>query len=63
MFGPICWILRDGLGPDAVDSHGWQAVARFLRTFYWGPITVLLALLTTVGLVWGKSSQPPESPD
>jgi hypothetical protein len=24
LLGPICWILRDGLGPNAVDSEGWQ---------------------------------------
>ena len=23
--GPFCWLLRDGLGPDAVDSHGTYA--------------------------------------
>jgi hypothetical protein len=43
--GPVCWALRDGLGPDAVDSHGPGAVARFLMTFWWGPI--LAALLLT----------------
>ena len=36
--GPFCWFLRDGLGPGAVDSHGMHAVARFLLTFYWGPV-------------------------
>jgi hypothetical protein len=43
--GPFCWILRDGLGPDAVDSHGPQAVARFLLTFYWGPVLATLVAL------------------
>jgi hypothetical protein len=46
--GPLCWILRDGLGPDSVDSNGWHAVARFLMTFYWGPVA--LALLAVVVL-------------
>ena len=30
--GPFCWLLRDGLGPGSVDSHGAHAVARFLLT-------------------------------
>ena len=42
MLGPFAWILRDGLGPDSVETHGLEAVARALKTFYWGPI--LLAL-------------------
>ena len=42
MLGPFAWILRDGLGPDSVETHGSEAVVRALRTFYWGPI--LLAL-------------------
>lgn len=40
--GPIIWILRDGLGPDAVESHGMEALRRFLLTFYWGPIGLFL---------------------
>ena len=39
---PFCWLLRDGLGPDAVDSHGLHAVARFGLTFYWGPVLAVL---------------------
>ena len=44
--GPFCWLLRDGLGPDSVESHGAHAVARFLLTLYWGPVLVALAALT-----------------
>ena len=43
--GPLCWILRDGLGPNAVESHGGWAVARFLMTFWWGPVLAALVLL------------------
>ena len=43
--GPLCWILRDGLGPGAVDSHGAHAVVRFLLTFYWGPVLAALIAL------------------
>lgn len=41
--GPLCWILRDGLGPKSMESHGLAAVARFFFTFYWGPVLVVLA--------------------
>jgi hypothetical protein len=40
--GPLCWLLRDGLGPDSLDSTGWRTVARFLTTFYWGPVALAL---------------------
>jgi hypothetical protein len=46
--GPLCWILRDGLGPNAVDSHGLNATARFLMTFSWGPVLLLLVILRLV---------------
>jgi hypothetical protein len=29
------WALKDGLGPDAVESHGWLAFARFLSEAGW----------------------------
>jgi hypothetical protein len=45
LIGPICWILRDGLGPDSVASHGLHAVVRFLLTFYWGALFAALAIL------------------
>lgn len=38
--GPFVWILRDGLGPDAVDSTWLQAVHKMFWTFYWGPATI-----------------------
>ena len=25
----LAWALKDGLGPGAVDSHGWLALTRF----------------------------------
>lgn len=27
----LAWVLRDGLGPDSVESHGAEAVARFME--------------------------------
>jgi hypothetical protein len=49
---PFCWLLRDGLGPRAVQSSGWSAVVRFLLTFYWGPIALALLWLAGVEVVW-----------
>ncbi|MFO0809950.1 MAG: hypothetical protein U0746_15115 [Gemmataceae bacterium] len=43
--GPLCWILRDGLGPESSDSTGLFAVYRLLGTCWWGPVLgVLIAL-------------------
>ena len=39
------WALRDGLGPDAVDSYGGLAVQRF-ASVYW--ITFLVGVLPIV---------------
>ena len=45
----FAWILRDGLGPKSVESHGWQALERFFWCFYQGPLGLLLAAAT---LLW-----------
>jgi hypothetical protein len=29
------WILKDGLGPDSVESHGWLALSRFWIGVRW----------------------------
>ena len=42
--GPFAWILRDGLGPDAVNSTWLPAVHRVFWTFYWEPSTIASAL-------------------
>ena len=46
--GPLCWMLRDGLGPDSTESHNLLAVERLLFTFYWGPVAAILLLLTAL---------------
>src|SRR2546426_109023 len=43
--GPLCWILRDGLGPNSVDSHGARALVRFLMPSWWGPVLAALVVL------------------
>lgn len=42
LMAPLAWILRDGLGPDAVASHGLEALTRALACFYWGPVALAL---------------------
>ena len=48
MCGPFAWILRDGLGPDSIESEGWNALTRSFWTFYWGPVLILLAAATAM---------------
>lgn len=64
--GPLCWILRDGLGPRSVDSHGLVAVVRFLFTFYWGPVLAGLSVLYLLCSVRGRlkeSASSEQTPD
>ncbi len=44
-FLPIAWIIRDGLGPSSVESTGYEAILRCFKTFYIGPILILLGVL------------------
>lgn len=48
------WILRDGLGPDSVDSHGWLALRRFIATAGW-PLLVPMALLVSGTLLYRRT--------
>jgi hypothetical protein len=34
----IAWLLKDGLGPDASESHSWNAVGHFLPYFIEGSL-------------------------
>ncbi len=58
MLGVFAWAMRDGLGPDSVESHGWGAVSRLFWTFYWGPVLVALAL---VFALWVKYMHEPSN--
>lgn len=50
------WLLRDGLGPDAVESHGWLALTRVLAGVW--PLlcefVLPLALLGCVFYWWDR---------
>jgi hypothetical protein len=46
--GPLAWILRDGLGPNATESTAPDAIAQAFWTFYFGPAALTTALIATV---------------
>ena len=48
--GAFAWILRDGLGPEAVTTTGAAALGRMSTTFCWGP--VCLAFLVMDAIWW-----------
>jgi membrane protein required for beta-lactamase induction len=54
--GPMCWMLRDGLGPDSTESHNFLAVQRLLFTFYWGPVAAVLLTLTALQFWYARRS-------
>jgi hypothetical protein len=62
-FAPICWVLRDGLGPNSHESHGRVAVGRFLTNFGWGPVAAVLTPLTAADLAWTARLYGPEADD
>ena len=47
-FLPIAWIIRDGLGPGSVESNGYEAILKCFKTFYVGPILILLGVLKLI---------------
>ncbi|SEH83457.1 Hypothetical protein PYTT_1093 [Akkermansia glycaniphila] len=52
ILSPLAWILKDGLGPESVESEHMQSLHKWFFTFYWGPLVI--AGLTLLYL--GKSS-------
>ncbi|MEO2162186.1 MAG: hypothetical protein ABGY29_06620 [bacterium] len=56
--GGFAWILRDGLGPDAVTTAGESALAQTFWTFYWGPVCLAPVV---VDIVWWRSRRRRDS--
>lgn len=46
--GPLAWIMRDGLGPDATTSSGWRSCMEMFWCFHWGPATLTISVLFLV---------------
>ena len=61
--GPFAWILRDGLGPESVESGGWEALRRAFWTFSWGPILLGLVLAKTLWWRFACRSDRPAARD
>ena len=60
---PFAWIMRDGMGPDAVTTSGYKAISRSFTTFYSGPILIGLTALAIVCHRAGKKKARPAEPD
>ena len=54
--GGWTWLLRDGLGPDSIESSGVEAVRRFMSDFW--PIALFCNFLFAIAffLARGQSS-------
>ena len=47
-----CWAFRDGMGPDAITSHGAMAFSRFWEDF-WSALIIAIAVCSVgVWLAW-----------
>ena len=46
---PLFWILRDGLGPASMQSHGDVAIARFMEQFV--PLVAMCATISGLGVL------------
>jgi putative addiction module component (TIGR02574 family) len=44
--------VRDGLGPNSVESHGWLALARFWRAAHWSLLPPAALFLVGCGFYW-----------
>jgi hypothetical protein len=42
----FAWLLRDGLGPDSVESYGWVAFGRYLEGAGWSLLVPAAFLLS-----------------
>ena len=42
---PFAWIIRDGLGPDSIETAGVAAISQTFWTFYIGPLVLFTLLL------------------
>jgi hypothetical protein len=52
MMAPLLWIVRDGLGPDAPETNGWDAIWKFMPVALTGPGIVIFIALTHLVEFW-----------
>ena len=57
---PFAWILRDGLGPDSLETFGFVAASKAFMTFYSGPILAPELLIGSVAYqLWDQGDHAP----
>lgn len=66
-FAPICWVLRNGMGPDSTMSSGYHAVGRFLFLFVFpvvalSPVWGVALVLIKAGSEKPRQVQKPSAP-
>jgi ABC-type lipoprotein release transport system permease subunit len=49
ILGVITWFFRDGMGPDSIESSGYEALRRFTLDFW--PVAVFFVVLFTLAFV------------
>ena len=54
--GAWTWLLRDGLGPDSVESSGIEALRRFFSDFW--PVALFCLALFVIALFIGRHQAP-----
>jgi len=55
VFLKVAWLFRDGMGPDSVESHGWQALYRMLKGDWLGLGVIFSVICTGAYLLWRGS--------
>jgi hypothetical protein len=54
--GAWTWLLRDGLGPDSIESSGIEALRRFFSDFW--PFALLGLVLFVIAFIIGRHQSP-----
>jgi len=52
-YGSWAWLMRDGLGPNAIETSGSAAIVRTFWCMYFGPVSLVI-VLTFCALVFAK---------
>ena len=54
--GSWTWLLRDGLGPDSIESSGIEASRRFFTDFW--PVALFCFVLFVIAFLIGRGQSP-----
>ena len=53
-----CWVFRDGMGPDAIESHGRVAFERFMEDFWLTALISIAVIATGFWLIFARKKEP-----